>query len=165
VQLLQTGCRITGTLATISAQLQQSFSEEDVQKRMEGLALLVPTAVSLDQPDLSAFVLNRVVLASMMENWAAFGQGLQRLSLQELRPAIENAALQVLSAPMAPPSNEVEAEIRQLEYEQFLLAAGKGDQLRREQKRREIEEFRQREEEAFRAQEQARHDAFWNNEG
>ena len=45
------------------------------------------------------------------------------------------------------------------------LKAGKGDQLRKEQKRREIEAHRQREEEAFRAQEQARQDAFWNNEG
>ena len=165
VQMLQDGFRVNGTLCTMSAQLKQSFSEEDCQTRISGLALLAPVSVSLDQQDLPAFVVNPVILAGMSDNWAAFGQSLQRVTLAELRPAIENAARQMLSAPVTPPSNEVEAEIQQLEYEQFLLAAGKGDQLRKEQKRREIEAHRQREEEAFRAQEQARQDAFWNNEG
>ena len=48
-----------------------------------------------------------------------------------------------------------------LEYEAFLAAAGKKDPLRKHQ---EIAEFRQREESAYAAQQQAAKDAIWNRD-
>jgi hypothetical protein len=144
----------------MSAQLKPSWDEESVQLRVQGLALLAPVSVSLDQPDLPAFVPNQIMLASMSDNFSAFDHSLQRLTLSELRPAIENAAQQIMSAPVTPPSTEFEAGLQQLEYEAFLAASGKKDPLRKHQ---EIAEFQQREEAAYTAQQQAAHDAFWEH--
>lgn len=160
VQMLA-GIQVNGTLATMQASLKQSFSEEDVQTRVNGLALLAPVSVSVDQPDLSAFVVNPVMLASMSDNWLAFGGSLQRLTLPELRPILENIAGQLLSAPApAAPTNEFEAEMQQLEYEAFLAAAGKKDPLRHHNA---VEEFNRREVAGVEAQRQAAHDAVWGN--
>ena len=153
------GIHISGTLAAMQASLKQSWSEEDVQMRLQGLALLAPVSVSLDQPDLSSFVTNPIMLASMSDNWSAFSNSLQRLTLSELRPTLENIAGQLLSAPVTPPTNFYEAEVQALEYEAFLAAAGRKDPLRKHQ---EIAEFQHREETAFAAQKQAAHDAIWN---
>jgi hypothetical protein len=136
---------INGKVATLTVSLTPSHSEEDVQQRMEGLGWLVPVAVSLDAPDVPAFCPNRPMATAIADNWQSFGASLQRLTLAEVRPALETVAGQIINTPVAPPSNEFEAEVRQLEYEQFLLEAGKGDQIRKEQKRREIEEFEQAE--------------------
>jgi len=161
IQILPTGFQVNGTLATLQASLKQSFSEEDVQTRINGLALLAPVSVSLDQPDLSAFVSNQIMLASMSDNWIAFGASLQRLTLQELRPAIENAALQLMSVPMAPPTNDFEREMQQVEYEAFLAAAGKKDPLA---KLNAIDEYRQREEAAYAAVQQETLERKWNRD-
>jgi len=162
IQILPTGFQVNGSLATLQASLKQSFSEEDVQTRINGLALLAPVSVSLDQPDLSAFVVNPVMLAGMADNWIAFGASLQRLTLQELRPAIENAAQQLMSVPVAPPTNDFEREMQQVEYEAFLAAAGKKDPLA---KLNAIDEYRQRENAAYATAQQSARDREWNLEG
>jgi hypothetical protein len=161
VQMLA-GVQVTGTLATMQASLRQSLTEEDVQTRIQGLSMLAPLTVSVDQPDLSAFVVNPVMLAAMSENWIAFGASLQRLTLSELRPALENAAGQLMSAaPPAPPTNDYEAEVQQLEYEAFLAASGRKDPLA---KHNAIEEHRRAEEAAYATAQQAALDRKWNRE-
>lgn len=164
VEVLPNQTQTHGELAVLSAQLKASWDEDSVAKRLEGLQWLVPIAVSLDQPDLPAFVYNPLMRTSMMDQFINFGGQLQRLNVSEIRPALESIARQILSAPVAPPSNEFEQEVFDLEYENFLLESGKGEQLRKEQKRREVEEFRRKEEEAYAAQQQAAKDAIWNNE-
>lgn len=160
VQMLP-GIHISGTLAAMQASLNQSRSEEEVQMRVQGLALLAPVSVSLDQPDLSAFVVNPIMLASMFDNWSAFSQSLQRVTLSELRDAIENAAISLMSAPVAAPTNFYEAEVQQLEYEAFLAASGKKDPLA---KHDAIEAHRVAEETAFAAAQQAARDREWNRD-
>jgi hypothetical protein len=150
-----------GDVADFQFALKQSWSEEDVQTRLDGLTLLAPVSVSLDQPDLLAFVTNPIMLASMTDNWTAFSASLQRLDLSEVRPALENAALQILSAPVKPPTNEFEKEMQQMEYEAFLVASGRKDPLERHNK---IEQFRQQEEANIRAQQEATYEAFRNGE-
>jgi len=159
IQMLQHGFNVSGTLCTMSASLKQSWDEESVQMRINGLAMLAPVSVSLDQPDLSAFVTNPVMLASMIDNWGAFEASLQRILLHEVRPALENTARQLMSVPTAPPSNDFEQEVFNLEYEAFLAASGKKDPLA---KHNAIEEFNRREAEQFAAQQQAAKDAIWN---
>ncbi|HET9305569.1 MAG TPA: hypothetical protein VFO46_06030 [Candidatus Sulfotelmatobacter sp.] len=154
------GYQAHGELATLTAQLKPSWDEESFHKRIEGLNWLVPVAVSLDQPDIPAFVYEPMMRAAIQDQFINFGGQLQRLNVSEIRPALENIARQILTAPVTPPSNEVEAEIQQLEYENFLLESGKGEQLRKEQKRRELDASRQREEEAYTAAEQKRLEAF-----
>lgn len=162
IQMLQAGFQVSGTLCTMSAQLKQSFSEEDCQTRINGLAMLAPVSVSLDQPDLPAFVVNPVMLASMSDNWIAFGASLQRLTLAEVRPTLENIAGQLMSAaPPAPPTNDYEAEVQQLEYEAFLAASGKKDPLA---KHEAIERHRQAEEAAYATAQQAARDREWNQD-
>jgi hypothetical protein len=161
IQMLQAGFQVSGTLCTMSASLKPAWDEESVQMRINGLAMLAPVSVSLDQPDLSAFVVNPVMLASMIDNWPAFERSLQRLSLSEVRPALENAAQQLMSVPVAPPTNEFEAEIRQLEYEAFLAASGRKDPLA---KHEAIYQHRQAEEAAYAQAQQAARDREWNRE-
>lgn len=162
IQMLQAGFQVSGTLCTMSAQLKQSFSEEDCQMRINGLAMLAPVSVSLDQPDLSAFVVNPVMLASMSDNWIAFGASLQRLTLAEVRPTLENIAGQLMSAaPPAPPSNDYEAEVQELEYGAFLAASGKRDPLA---KHEAIEQFRRSEEAAYAAQVEETNRRKWNQD-
>lgn len=162
IQMLQAGFQVSGTLATMQAQLRPSFSEEDCQARISGLAMLAPVSVSLDPPDLPAFVTNPVMLASMADNWISFGASLQRLTLFEVRPTLESIAGQLLSAPVAPPTNEFEAEMQQIEYDAFLAASGRKDPLA---KHNEIEAFRRREEAAYATAQQAARDREWNLEG
>ena len=157
VQMLA-GVQVQGTLANMQASLTQSRDEESVQKRMQGLALLAPISVSLDQPDLSAFVPNQVMLVSMIDNWGAFQQSLQRLTLSEVRPALESIAAQLLSAPAPTISNEYEQQVFDVEYEAFLALSGKRDPLA---KHREIEDFNRREIAAVEAQRQAANEAMW----
>src|SRR5579859_2257699 len=152
VTMLPDGFRLHGTLATMSASLKQSFSEEDVQARIEGLARLAPVSVSLDCPDLNAFV----------TNWMAFGSSLQRLTLQEVRPALENMARQLLSAPAPPPpSNEYEQDVFNEEYKAFLEASGKKDPLA---KHNAVEEYNRAEIARVEAQRQAEYDSFRNGQ-
>jgi hypothetical protein len=157
VQMLA-GVQVHGTLANMQASLKPSWDEESVQTRLNGLALLAPTSISVDQPDLSAFVTNPIMLASMSDRWVDFGASLQRITLSELRPTLESIAAQLLSAPAPAPTNEFEQELQQLEYNAFLAASGKRDPLK---KYNEQQEFQRREEEAYAAQKQAAHDAFW----
>jgi hypothetical protein len=159
VQMLQAGLQVSGTLCTMSASLKPAWDEESVQMRINGLAMLAPVSVSLDQPDLPAFVVNPVMLAAMQDNWIAFGSSLQRLTLQEVRPALENAAQQLMSAPVAEPTNDFERELQSLEYEAFLAAAGKTDPLKQQNA---IDEYRQREEAVYAAAQQAGVDQKWN---
>ena len=161
IQMLATGFQVNGTLCTMSASLKPSYSEEDVQTRVQGIALLAPLSVSLDQPDLSAFVPNPIMLASMTDNWSAFSQRLQRLALSEVRETLENIAGQLISAPVAPPENEFEAELRQLEYEAFLISAGRKDPLRKHQ---QIAEYNAREEAAVAAAREAEQQRIWGNQ-
>lgn len=158
VQMLA-GVQVNGTLATMQASLTQSRDEESVQKRMEGLALLAPLTVSLDQPDLSAFVPSPVMLPSMIDNWGAFEHSLQRLTLSEVRPALESIAAQLLSAPPPTITNEYEQQVFEVEYEAFLAASGRKDPLARHNA---AEAFRQREEEAYAAAQQAAREREWN---
>jgi|SRR5579859_2818521 len=160
VEILPRLTQTHGELATLTAQLKPSWDEASFQERIEGLNWLVPVAVSLDQPDIPAFVYEPMMRAAMLDSFINFGGQLQRLNVSEIRPTLENIARQILSAPVTPPSNEVEAEIQQLEYENFLLESGKGEQLRKEKARREQDAARQREEEAYRAAEEQRLEAF-----
>jgi hypothetical protein len=154
--------QVNGKLATLTASLKPAWDEESVATRLEGLSWLVPVAVSLDQPDIPAFCYEPMMRAAIQDQFSAFAPSLQRLTVGEIRPALERCARQLLSAPLDPPSNDFQREVQQIEYEAFLMEAGKTDQLRKEQKRREVEEFRQREEQAYAAQQQAAHDALWN---
>lgn len=158
VQMLQEGFRVNGTLCTMSAQLKQSWSEDDVQTRIQGLVLLAPVSISLDQQDLPAFVTNPVMLAGMSENWAAFGQSLQRVTLAELRPAIENAARQTLTQPA--PVDFIDPETNEELFQDFLRRSGKRDPLARQ---RAIDEFNQAEIARVKAAEQKARDDFWSN--
>lgn len=162
IQMLPNGFSVNGTLCTMQASLKAAWDEESVQMRINGLALLAPVSISLDQPDLSAFVTNPIMLASMSDNWVAFGASLQRITLPELRPLLENIARQLMSAPApAAPTNEFEAEMQQLEYEAFLAASGKRDPL---QKQRAIDAHRQAEEAAYATAQQAARDREWNRD-
>jgi hypothetical protein len=138
--------------------LKPSYDEDDVQTRINGLAMLAPTSISLDQPDLPAFVTNSVMLAALGENWLHFADSFQRITLSELRPALENAARQLMSKPIPPPSNEFEREMQDLEFNSFLLAAGKRDPLA---KLNAIDEYRRKEEEAYAAQKDAAYERMW----
>lgn len=158
------GHRVHGTTATLTAQLAPSHDEEAVQQRMEGLSWLVPIEVSLDAPDVSAFVPNRPMATAMFDNWVAIGASLQRLTLAEVRPALEAVAGQIINTPVAPPRNDFEAEFQQMEYEQFLLDAGKGEQLRKEQHSRAVDEYRQKEEAAVKAAQEASYERWRNGE-
>jgi hypothetical protein len=162
VSMLREGFRLNGTLATIQASLSPSYSEEDVETRINGLAMLAPVSVSLDQPDLPAFVTNKVMLAGMSDNWMAFGGSLQRLTLPEVRDALEKAALQIVSAPVAPPSNAFEQEMFDAEYQAFLAIAGKRDPLSRHNA---VDEFNRQEAAAVKAAQQKATEEVWANRG
>jgi len=164
VEVLPNLTKTHGELATLTAQLKPSWDEESFQKRIEGLNWLVPVAVSLDQPDIPAFVYEPMMRAAMLDSFINFGGQLQRLNVSEIRPALEKIAGKIINTPVAPPSNEFEEEVFDLEYENFLLQSGKGEQLRKEKARREAEEFKRKEEEAYATQQQAAYDAQWNRE-
>jgi hypothetical protein len=161
VTLRPEGFQASGTIATMAAELKPSWSEDDVQTRISGLSMLAPLSVSLDSADLPAFVTNRIMLAGLEENWMAFGQGLQRITLPEVRNALENAAQKLMSVPVAQPTNEFEQEMQDAEYTAFLVAAGRKDPLA---KHREIEEFNRAEVERVQAAEQKAHDDFWDRD-
>jgi len=158
------GPQIHGTLATFSMSLKPAWDEESVAKRLEGLSMLAPVAVSLELPDLGAFVTEPIMRAALQDQFGAFSPQLQRLTVGEIRPALENCARQLLAAPVNAPTNDFEAEMQDMELQALLINAGKTDLLRKEQKRREVEEFRRKEEEAYAAQQQAAYDAQWNRE-
>lgn len=153
---------INGKLATLTASLKPSWDEESVATRLEGLNQLVPVAVSLDSQDVPAFCYEPIMRAAIQDQFAAFAPQLQRVTVSEIRPTLERCAAQLLNAPAPVATNEVEEEIQRMEYEAFLIAAGKTDMLQKEQKRRDVEDYRRREEEAYAAQKQAAHDAEWN---
>jgi hypothetical protein len=153
------GVQVNGTLATMQASLTQSRDEDAVQQRIQGLALLAPLTVSLDRPDLSAFVTNPVMLPSMIDNWGAFEHSLQRLTLSEVRPALESIAAQLLSAPAPTITNEYEQQVFDVEYEAFLAASGKKDPLA---KFDAIDQHRRAEEAVVAAQRERDYEAFRN---
>jgi len=150
---------VNGTLATLTASLKPSWDEESVATRLEGLNWLVPVAVSLEWADVPAFCYEPIMRAAIQEQFGAFQSQLRRLTVGEIRPALENCARQIFAAPAPAPTNDYEVEVANLEYDAFLALSGKKDPGA---KQREIDEFRRREEAAYTAQQQAAMDARWN---
>ena len=152
---------VNGKLATLTASIKPSWDEESVATRLDGLRWLVPVAVTLEWADIPAFVYEPMMRAAIQEQFAAFSPSLQRLTVGEIRPALENCARQILAAPAPAPTNDYELEVANLEYEAWLAASGKKDPLRKHQ---EIAEFRQREEAAYATAQQSARDREWNLE-
>lgn len=150
---------VHGTLATLTASLKPSWDEDSVATRLAGLNWLVPVAVSLEWADVPAFCYEPMMKAAIQEQFGAFSPSLQRLTVSEIRPALENCARQILAAPAPAPTNEFEQEVHDLEYAAFLALAGKKDPGA---KQRAIEEFQRQEEAVYAQSQQAAKDRDWN---
>jgi hypothetical protein len=151
----------SGNLATMGAVLNRSYSDEDVVTRLNGLRMLNPLAVALEPNDLPSFVTDSVALVALEDAWGNFGREFQRLTVNEIRPAIERVAMKVLFAPSAPPSNDIERMEQEQGYEMFLARAGKRDPLARHQA---VDEYNRAEIARVQAEQEAAYNRFVNPE-
>jgi len=153
---------IAGSLGTFQVTLDRCWDDESRNKRIEGLAMLDPLSVTLEQSDLAAFFTG-IVLVAMHDGFNNYASDLQRVTVGELnRKLIEIANTLFSSAPPPPPKTAVEALMREQDYEMFLARAGKKDPLAKFQA---VDEYHQAEIAAVKAAEEQRAQDFYGRSG
>jgi hypothetical protein len=161
VELIATDFQQSGSIATMGADLKESYSEDDIQTRLNGIRMLAPLSVSLQSNDLAAFVTDKLVLVTLQDAWSTFGNDLQRMAVSEIRTALENIARKVLFAPSPEVQALHDAGAGEEAFQLFLERAGKKDPLARHN---EIEEYNRREVEAVQAANERAYERFRNGE-
>jgi hypothetical protein len=153
----------TGTLGTFYVGLDSCFDDESRNKRIEGLAMLDPLSVTLEERDLPAFFRD-IVLTMMVDAFDSYSAQFQRLTVGELNSKLVDTANKVFAAPSGTHfivETEEDAtalnEIREQEYQLFLLRSGKKDPMA---KHNAIEEHRRAEEAAEHARREAAYEQF-----
>jgi len=159
VILLGTDFQQAGTLATMGAVLNPSYSDDDVVTRLNGLRMLNPLSVSVEPGDLPAFVIDPIARVALEDGWSSYGHELQRVSVSQIRATIERIASKVLFAPSEEAQILADAGVGEDAFQLFLQRAGKRDPL---QKLNQIQEFREREEARVKAAHDANLEQFWH---
>jgi hypothetical protein len=148
VTLLGADYQVNGSVSTMGAVLNRSYSDDDVLTRINGIRMLNPLSVSVERNDLQAFVTEQIALVALYDAWDSYAHELQRLAVNEVRAAIERIAPKVLFAPAPQPTNQFEAMQHEDGYQMFLSRAGKRDPMAHHNA---VEEYRRQEEAAVKA--------------
>jgi hypothetical protein len=157
-----------GTLGTFYVGLDSCYDDESRNKRIEGLQMLDPLSVTLEERDLPAFFRD-IVLTMMIDSFDTYAAQFQRLTVGELNSKLVDTANKVFSAPsgthfIVETEEDVAAlaEIREQEYQLFLLRSGKKDPMA---KHNAVEEYRRGEEAAVKAANDAAYESFRRGSG
>jgi hypothetical protein len=161
VELLATDFQQSGSIATMGAALSQSHSEDDIQTRLNGLRMLNPLSVSVEQHDLGAFVTDRMALTALYDAWSSYADQLQRIPVNEIRSTLERVGMKALFAPSEEAQILADAGVGEDAFQLFLQRAGKRDPLAHQNA---IEEFNRREVEAVQAANERAYEKFRNGE-
>jgi hypothetical protein len=157
-----------GTLGEFYVGLDRCHDDESRNLRLEGLAMLDPLSVTLEERDLPAFFKD-IVLTMMVDAFDSYAAQFQRLTVGELNSKLVDVANKVFAAPsgthfIVETEEDVAAlnEIREQEYQLFLLRSGKKDPMA---KHNAIEEHRRAEEAAEHARQEAAYEQFRRGSG
>jgi hypothetical protein len=86
-------------LATFSFEIAPSHDAHSANERIQGLTLLRPVSISLQEADLPAFVLNHVALAGIRSIWRDLEPTFQRILPGDISDLLEKAAGQAMNTP------------------------------------------------------------------
>jgi hypothetical protein len=157
-----------GTLGTFFVGLDRCHDDDSRNLRIEGLQMLDPLSVTLEERDLPAFFKD-IVLTMMIDAFDSYAAQFQRLTVGELSSKLVDTANKVFAAPSGTQfviENESDAaalaEIREQEYQLFLLRSGKKDPGANY---RAVEEYKQKELAAVEAAKDAQYEAFRRGNG
>jgi hypothetical protein len=157
-----------GSLGTFYVGLDRCFDDESRNMRLEGLRMLDPLSVTLEEADLPAFFRD-IVLTMMVDAFDSYAAQFQRLTVGELDSKLVSVATKVFATP-AQPHFIVETEedlaalaaIQEQEFDLFCLRSGVKDPGAHY---RAVEEHRQREEAAERERQEASYEQFRRGNG
>jgi hypothetical protein len=124
-----------GTLGTFFVGLDACYDDESRNLRLEGLRMLDPLSVTLEERDLPAFFTG-LVLTMMVDAFDSYAGQFQRLTVSELDSKLPDVATKIFAAPAAPAflvetEEDVTAlrEIQEQEFELFCLRSGVKDPM------------------------------------
>lgn len=162
ITMLDQDFQVNGSLCTISAALERSYTDEDRQTRLNGLAMLVPVSVDMQREDVGAFF-EGIARTAMYDSWDSYAHEVQRVTVTELSAALERIAEKIMFAPVpvrddgTPP--EIAAVQQEQDFQMFLARAGKRDPLA---KHRQIDQYEQAEIARVEAAKEAAYERFRN---
>jgi hypothetical protein len=153
----------TGTLGTFYVGLDRCHDDESRNLRLEGLAMLDPLSVTLEERDLPAFFKD-IVLTMMIDAFDSYAAQFQRLTVGELNSKLVEVATRIFAAPK-PSAFIVETEedaaaLKEIEEQEFELFCLRSGVKVPDRKVREIDEFNRREVAAEHARQEAAYEQF-----
>ncbi len=150
---------MNGTLGTFHVTLERCYDDDSRNKRIEGLALLDPLSVTVEQSDLGAFYIG-ILLSTMYDAWNSYARELQRVTVGELDKALVSIAERVFLKSPTPAQDVFQEALTEDErFEMFCRRAGvriPGKQLQA------VEEFNQAEIARVEAGKEAAYEQFRN---
>lgn len=151
---------VQGTLGTFRATLAPCHDDESRNIRLQGLAMLDPVSVSLEEQDLPAFFVG-MLLTAMTDAYSSYAGEVHRLTVPELDAALRRIGEKVAFSPK-PNTFVVENEsdaacMREIEEEEFRLfcmrsglkVPGAEREVREAAQQAELERIRAANEEAY----------------
>jgi hypothetical protein len=115
---------MNGSLGTFQVTLERCWDDESRNKRIQGLAMLDPLSVTLEQNDLGAFFVGGL-LTTMYDKYPDYAHELQRVTVGELDAALQRIAERLAFAPQAPLFTPMDAEdaeaLQEFQDEEFRL--------------------------------------------
>jgi hypothetical protein len=119
-----------GSLGHFYIGLKPCHDDESRNKRIEGLALLEPLSVTLEERDLPAFFTG-MILTLMADNFNTYAAEFQRITVADLDSKLVEVATKVFASPMPTPfviETENDAallqELQDEEFDMFCLRSG-----------------------------------------